>query len=153
MGHYFNSSGRDGSLLPRRHRPRRLPRPCRVREEARAPLAPPALTPRYRDDNDRRIRRRASSAAGSAPPCWREKLSELKPGLAITVVEAGQKIFDFENRASYRQRSLDYGENAWPADFIDDQAGAGVISRTMAVGGSALHWGGVTNGSPRRTSP
>jgi len=74
-----------------------------------------------------------------------EKLCELKPGLAITVVEAGQKIFDSENRARYRQRSLDYGENAWPEDFIDDQAGAGIISRTMAVGGSALHWGGVTN--------
>ncbi|HEX9367097.1 MAG TPA: GMC family oxidoreductase [Vicinamibacterales bacterium] len=74
-----------------------------------------------------------------------EKLSELKPSLAITVVEAGQKIFDFENRANYRERSLDYGENAWPGDVIDDQAGAGVISRTMAVGGSALHWGGVTN--------
>jgi glucose dehydrogenase len=74
-----------------------------------------------------------------------EQLSELKPGLAITVVEAGQKIFDSENRPKYRQRSLDYGENAWPSDFIDDQAGAGVISRTMAVGGSALHWGGVTN--------
>jgi choline dehydrogenase-like flavoprotein len=74
-----------------------------------------------------------------------QKLSELKPGLSITLVEAGRKIFDFENRARYRQRSLDYGENAWPGDFIDDQAGAGVISRTMAVGGSALHWGGVTN--------
>ena len=74
-----------------------------------------------------------------------EKLSELKPGLAITVVEAGRKIFDFENRARYRERSLDYGENAWPGDFLDDQSGAGVISRTMAVGGSALHWGGVTN--------
>ena len=74
-----------------------------------------------------------------------QKLSELKPGLAITVVEAGSKIFDFENRMAHRQRSLDYGENAWPGDFIEDQAGAGVISRTMAVGGSALHWGGVTN--------
>ena len=74
-----------------------------------------------------------------------EKLSELKPGLTITIVEAGRKIFDFENRAKYRRRSLDYGENAWPGDFIADQAGAGVISRTMAVGGSALHWGGVTN--------
>jgi choline dehydrogenase-like flavoprotein len=74
-----------------------------------------------------------------------EKLSELRPGLAVTVVEAGQKIFDSENRATYRARSLAYGENAWPEDFIDDQAGAGVISRTMAVGGSALHWGGVTN--------
>jgi quinoprotein glucose dehydrogenase len=74
-----------------------------------------------------------------------EKVSELKPGTSIVVVEAGTKIFDFENRAKYRQRSLDYGENAWPGDFIDDQAGAGIISRTMAVGGSALHWGGVTN--------
>src|SRR5260370_27237195 len=74
-----------------------------------------------------------------------EKLSELKPGLAITVVEAGRKIFDFENRAQYRQRSLDYGENAWPGDFVDDQAGARLISRTMAAGGSALHWGGVTD--------
>ena len=74
-----------------------------------------------------------------------QKLSELTPGAAIIIVEAGTKIFDFENRMQYRQRSLDYGENAWPGDFIDDQAGAGVISRTMAVGGSALHWGGVTN--------
>jgi choline dehydrogenase-like flavoprotein len=74
-----------------------------------------------------------------------EKISELRPGAAITVVEAGVKIFDFENRTQYRRRNLDYGENAWPGDFIDDQAGAGVISRTMAVGGSALHWGGVTN--------
>jgi glucose dehydrogenase len=74
-----------------------------------------------------------------------EKLLELKPGLTITIVEAGSRIFDLENRAKYRERSLEYGENAWPGDFIDDQAGAGVISRTMAVGGSALHWGGVTN--------
>ena len=74
-----------------------------------------------------------------------EKLSELKPGVAITIVDAGRTIFDFENRGRYRQRSLDYGENAWPGDFIEDQAGAGIISRTMAVGGSALHWGGVTN--------
>jgi glucose dehydrogenase len=74
-----------------------------------------------------------------------QKLAELKPGLAVTVVEAGARIFDFENRAAYRERSLAYGENAWPGDFVDDQAGAGIISRTMAVGGSALHWGGVTN--------
>ena len=74
-----------------------------------------------------------------------QKLSELRPGLAITVVEAGSRIFDFENRPRHRARSLAYGENAWPGDFIADQAGAGIISRTMAVGGSALHWGGVTN--------
>jgi quinoprotein glucose dehydrogenase len=74
-----------------------------------------------------------------------EKLAELKPGLSIVVVEAGARIFDLENRAKYRARSLAYGENAWPGDFIDDQGASGIISRTMAVGGSALHWGGVTN--------
>jgi quinoprotein glucose dehydrogenase len=74
-----------------------------------------------------------------------EKVSERKPGTSIVVVEAGSRIFDSENRMTYRQRNLDYGENAWPGDFIDDQAGGGVISRTMAVGGSALHWGGATN--------
>ena len=74
-----------------------------------------------------------------------EKVTELKPGISVVVVEAGARIFDVENRMKYRQRNLDYGENAWPGDFIDDQAAAGIISRTMAVGGSALHWGGVTN--------
>jgi quinoprotein glucose dehydrogenase len=74
-----------------------------------------------------------------------QKLVELKPGLAVTVVEAGSRIFDAENRSRYRARSMAYGENAWPEDFIADQAGVGIISRTMAVGGSALHWGGVTN--------
>ena len=47
-----------------------------------------------------------------------QKLSELKPGLSITIVEAGSRIFDVENRGKYRQRSLDYGENAWPKDFV-----------------------------------
>ncbi len=74
-----------------------------------------------------------------------QKLTELKPGLAITVVEAGAPLFDFENRGRNRERNLAYGENAWPGDFIEDQSAAGVISRSMAVGGSALHWGGVTN--------
>lgn len=74
-----------------------------------------------------------------------QKLFELKPALNVVVVEAGSRLFDQENRAAYRQRMLDYGENAWPGDFIEDQAAEGIISRTMAVGGSALHWGGVTN--------
>lgn len=74
-----------------------------------------------------------------------QKLSELRPGLAITVVEAGARHFDFDARTLYRQRMIEYGENPWPGDFVKDQAAAGVISRSMAVGGSALHWGGVTN--------
>ncbi len=74
-----------------------------------------------------------------------EKLAERHPGLSIIVVEAGKRLFDFENRFEYRQRNLDYGENIWPGDFVADQGARGLISRTMAVGGSALHWGGVCN--------
>ena len=74
-----------------------------------------------------------------------QKLSELRPGVSITVVEAGKRLFDAENRMQYRRRSLDYGENPWPGDFIGDQSGEGMVSRTMAVGGSALHWGGTCN--------
>src|SRR4029077_19099535 len=72
-----------------------------------------------------------------------QKDSELRPPWSIIVVEAGKRLFDAENRLKYRQRNLDYGENQWPGDFVADQAARGVISRTMAVGGSALHWGGV----------
>ena len=74
-----------------------------------------------------------------------QKLSELRPQASVIVVEAGKRLFDFENRFEYRQRNLDYGENHWPGDFIADQNARGIISRTQAVGGSALHWGGVCN--------
>jgi quinoprotein glucose dehydrogenase len=74
-----------------------------------------------------------------------EKLAALRPNLSIIVVEAGKSLFDTENRAEYRRRSLDYGENQWPGDFVEDQSADGIISRTMAVGGSALRWGGVCN--------
>jgi quinoprotein glucose dehydrogenase len=74
-----------------------------------------------------------------------EKLGELRPNATINVVEAGRSIFDLENRFKYRDRQMQYGENPWPEDFIPDQAAAGGISRTMAVGGQALHWGGTCN--------
>ncbi len=74
-----------------------------------------------------------------------QKLSELKPGLDIIVVEAGKRLFDLENRMNYRRRSILYGENPWPGDFIEDQGGEGIITRTMAVGGSAMHWQGHAN--------
>jgi choline dehydrogenase-like flavoprotein len=74
-----------------------------------------------------------------------QKLSELRPRLSITVVEAGRPFFDFQERFRYRERMLKYGENPWPGDFIEDQAAAGQVSRTMAVGGQALHWGGTCN--------
>ena len=74
-----------------------------------------------------------------------QRVSQLRPGTSIIVVEGGDRLFDTKKRILDRQRALAYGENPWPGDAIDDQAAAGVISRTMAVGGSALHWGGVTN--------
>jgi quinoprotein glucose dehydrogenase len=73
------------------------------------------------------------------------KLSEQRPGTSITVVEAGDRAFDAQRRWAQRARMRDYGENPWPGDYIADQAADGVISRTMVVGGSAMHWGGVTN--------
>src|SRR5271165_2425099 len=82
---------------------------------------------------------------GISAAMFAQKLSELKPNFSIMVVEAGNKLFDVENRMAYRRRSLDYGENAWPGDFIEDQSAKGMISRTMAAGGSALHWGGTCN--------
>ena len=74
-----------------------------------------------------------------------ERLTELKPGLRITIVEAGRSIFDRENRGQYHRRALDYGEHPWHDDFIADQQAKGMISMTMAVGGQALHWGGACN--------
>ena len=73
------------------------------------------------------------------------KLSERRPGTSIVIVEAGNRAFDAEQRWANRKRMLDYGENPWPGDVVPDQAGEGVISRSMVVGGSAMHWGGVTN--------
>ena len=74
-----------------------------------------------------------------------EKLLEKRPSLAITVVEAGKSLFDASNRITYRQRALDYGENSWPDDLIEDQICEGIICQTMAVGGQALKWGGACN--------
>jgi len=74
-----------------------------------------------------------------------EKLAEKRPGLAITVVEAGNALFDVANRITYRQRSITYGEAPWPNDVLDDQIGEGLICATMAVGGQALLWGAACN--------
>ena len=74
-----------------------------------------------------------------------ERLAELKPGLRITVIEAGRSIFDRENRGTYHRRALEYGEHPWHDDYIEDQQAKGMISMTMAVGGQALHWGGACN--------
>lgn len=62
----------------------------------------------------------------------------------IVVVEAGNRIFNLDERFARRQRQMAYGENPWPGDHVPGQTGHGLQSRSMAVGGQALHWGGTT---------
>ena len=63
----------------------------------------------------------------------------------ITVVEAGDEVVPLGQRAALRQRSLDYGESPWPNDHLEGYEIEGPMqSRSMLVGGLAMHWGGVT---------
>lgn len=62
----------------------------------------------------------------------------------LVVVEAGDETLPLAERFSRRQRYLAYGENPWPADHLDGQTADGIQSRSMQVGGLAMHWGGVT---------
>ena len=72
-----------------------------------------------------------------------ERLAETTSA-SITVIEAGDKIFNLADRFTERQRFLDYRENPWPGDHIEGQTAEGILSRSMSVGGLAMHWGGVT---------
>ncbi|HEY7818569.1 MAG TPA: GMC family oxidoreductase, partial [Vicinamibacteria bacterium] len=81
--------------------------------------------------------------AGISAAMLAEKLSETGSE-KILVVEAGNKIFNLDERTARRERFLAYGENPWPNDHVDGQTAKGISSRTMAVGGLALHWGGTT---------
>ena len=62
----------------------------------------------------------------------------------IVVVEAGDEVVPLEQRVARRQRFLDYGENPWLRDHVDGLEAGGIQSRSMQVGGQAMHWGGVT---------
>lgn len=61
----------------------------------------------------------------------------------VVVVEAGDKLFNLPDRFERRRRFLEYSENPWPNDHIPDQTAHGIQSRSMVVGGLALHWGGT----------
>lgn len=62
----------------------------------------------------------------------------------IVVVEAGAEQPPPGQFAALRQRFLRYGESPWPRDHIDGMSAEGIQSRSMCVGGMAMHWGGVT---------
>jgi quinoprotein glucose dehydrogenase len=85
--------------------------------------------------------------AGISAAMVADKLAE-ESEASILVVEAGDKIFNLADRFHHRERFLKYGENPWPNDHIRGQKALGAISRSMAVGGLALHWGAA---SPRFT--
>lgn len=81
--------------------------------------------------------------AGITAAMVAERLTE-ESSATVTVVEAGDRIFNLDQRFERRQRFLDYGENPWPNDHIRGQTGRGIQSRSMCVGGLGLHWGGTT---------
>ena len=62
----------------------------------------------------------------------------------ILVIEAGDDVPPPGEFYALRRRFLDYGESPWPKDHLDDAEVAGMQSRSMTVGGLAMHWGGVT---------
>jgi choline dehydrogenase-like flavoprotein len=81
--------------------------------------------------------------AGITAAMLAEKLAEEREA-RIVVVEAGEHSTPFEQRMERRRRLLEYGENPWINDHIPDQVPQGIMSRSMSVGGLAMHWGGTT---------
>lgn len=64
---------------------------------------------------------------------------------SIVVVEAGDETVPLAERPAMRERAMRYGENPWGKDHIDGYEIEGPLqSRSMQVGGLAMHWGGVT---------
>lgn len=80
--------------------------------------------------------------AGITAAMVAERVSEER-NARIVVVEAGDSIFNLDDRFRRRARYLAYGENPWPNDHIRGQTAHGIQSRSMCVGGLALHWGGT----------
>src|ERR1051325_2157894 len=63
----------------------------------------------------------------------------------IVVVEAGDDAPPLSERAAARERLLRYGETPWGRDHLEGYEIEGPLqSRSMMVGGLAMHWGGVT---------
>jgi choline dehydrogenase-like flavoprotein len=63
----------------------------------------------------------------------------------IVVIEGGDDYGPMSERSSIRDRFLAYGENPWGRDHLDGFEIEGPLqSRSMMVGGLAMHWGGVT---------
>lgn len=62
----------------------------------------------------------------------------------IVVLEAGDRSVPLDQRFTRRRRYLDYGDNPWLRDHIESQTAHNIMSRSMVLGGQAMHWGGTT---------
>lgn len=62
----------------------------------------------------------------------------------VVVLEAGDENPPARDWQALRARYLAYGESPWPRDHLDGLEVDGIQSRSMQVGGLAMHWGGVT---------
>ena len=116
------------------------------RDERPAPLTVEAA------DADLSSATSASSAAAFPRHSSPQRVAELPPGTSIIVVEAGDRLFDTKKRLARSRAIAGLWRESVARRLHRGSIGAGVISRTMAVGGSALHWGGVTNRFSRRRS-
>lgn len=63
----------------------------------------------------------------------------------ILVIEAGNDTVPLSQRAAARERFMRYNENPWGRDHLEGYDVEGPLqSRSMQVGGLAMHWGAVT---------
>ena len=63
---------------------------------------------------------------------------------SVVVIEAGEEQPPMQEWGANRDRWISYGSTPWPRDHIDGTDVGGIQSRSMCVGGLAMHWGGVT---------
>jgi len=80
--------------------------------------------------------------AGISAAMMAERLAETS-NAKVVIVEAGGHTTPLDERFAKRTRYIDYGENPWDGDHIPDQSAQGIMSRSMNVGGLAMHWGGT----------
>ena len=74
-----------------------------------------------------------------------ERLAKSERARDVLVLEAGDDVPPLQNRYALRARERAYGENPWPNDHLEGYDVEGPLqSRSMCVGGLAMHWGGVT---------
>ena len=92
----------------------------------------------------RSSRATSASSARASRRRWSRRSSPRSGEARIVVVEAGDDTVPLAERAAHRARFVAYGENPWGRDHIDGMTADGIQSRSMQVGGLAMHWGGVT---------